>query len=199
VKAAPGSDSYPDIDFLHEIGLGISAAPLAKVLGRIVLFVSSVTESDSCFIYIQDGRELVLRASKNLHSEVIGRLRIQVGQGITGWVAAHKKPVAIGRNAYSDPRFQSFNELPEDRSSLICPALWLRLSRYARFWLSAALRLFGAAEIYQPLLQNSSLIGFDLVETDADAHRGFGARHLAVCRECAVVMGYAHLNSGAGG
>jgi signal transduction protein with GAF and PtsI domain len=115
VKAAPGSDSYPDIDFLHEIGLGISAAPLAKVLGRIVLFVSSVTESDSCFIYIQDGRELVLRASKNLHSEVIGRLRIQVGKGITGWVAAHKKPVAIGRNAYSDPRFQSFNELPEDR------------------------------------------------------------------------------------
>lgn len=115
MKPVSDSGSYPDIDFLHEIGLGISAAPLAKVLGRIVLFVSSVTESDSCFIYIQDGRELVLRASKNLHSEVIGRLRIQVGQGITGWVAAHKKPVAIGRNAYSDPRFQSFNELPEDR------------------------------------------------------------------------------------
>lgn len=93
----------------------MSAAPLAKILGRIVLFVSSVTESDSCFIYIQDGRELVLRASKNLHSEVIGRLRIQIGRGITGWVAAHRKPVAIGRNAYSDPRFQSFNELPEDR------------------------------------------------------------------------------------
>ena len=73
---------------------------MAKVLGRIVLFVSSVTESDSCFIYIQDGRELVLRASKNLHAEVIGRLRIQVGQGITGWVAAHRTPVAIGRNAY---------------------------------------------------------------------------------------------------
>jgi signal transduction protein with GAF and PtsI domain len=115
VTAIPDSGNYPDIDFLHEIGLGMSAAPLAKILGRIVLFVSSVTESDSCFIYIQDGRELVLRASKNLHSEVIGRLRIQIGRGITGWVAAHRKPVAIGRNAYSDPRFQSFNELPEDR------------------------------------------------------------------------------------
>jgi signal transduction protein with GAF and PtsI domain len=115
VRAPPDAGSYPDIDFLHEIGLGISAAPMAKVLGRIVLFVSSVTESDSCFIYIQDGRELVLRASKNLHAEVIGRLRIQVGKGITGWVAAHRTPVAIGRKAYSDPRFQSFNELPEDR------------------------------------------------------------------------------------
>jgi signal transduction protein with GAF and PtsI domain len=115
VKAHSDSGSYPDIDFLHEIGLGISAAPLAKILGRIVLFVSTAIQSDSCFIYILDGRDLVLRASKNLHSEIIGRLRIQFGQGITGWVAAHKKPVAIARNAYLDPRFRSFNELPEDR------------------------------------------------------------------------------------
>jgi len=38
-----------------------------------------------------------------------------VGQGITGWVAEHRKPVAIAHDAMLDPRFQSFNELPEDR------------------------------------------------------------------------------------
>ena len=38
-----------------------------------------------------------------------------MGQGITGWVAEHRKPVVIGRNAYQDPRFLSFTELPEDR------------------------------------------------------------------------------------
>ena len=27
----------------------------------------------------------------------------------------HKQPVAVARNAFKDPRFQSFNELPEDR------------------------------------------------------------------------------------
>jgi len=30
-------------------------------------------------------------------------------------VAEHKRPVAVERNAFKDPRFQSFNELPEDR------------------------------------------------------------------------------------
>ena len=38
-----------------------------------------------------------------------------MGQGITGWVGEHKKPVAITRKAYMDPRFESFSELPEDR------------------------------------------------------------------------------------
>jgi uroporphyrinogen-III synthase len=46
---------------------------------------------------------------------VIDRLTLRVGQGITGWVAKHRKPVAVSRNAAQDPRFQSFSELPEDR------------------------------------------------------------------------------------
>jgi uroporphyrinogen-III synthase len=38
-----------------------------------------------------------------------------MGQGITGWVAEHKKPAAVARKAFLDPRFESFSELPEDR------------------------------------------------------------------------------------
>jgi signal transduction protein with GAF and PtsI domain len=45
----------------------------------------------------------------------VDTLRVKVGQGITGWVAEHRQPVAIGRGAQKDPRFQFFNELPEDR------------------------------------------------------------------------------------
>jgi uroporphyrinogen-III synthase len=37
-----------------------------------------------------------------------------MGQGITGWVAEHREPVAVSRDASRDPRFQYFNELPED-------------------------------------------------------------------------------------
>src|SRR5262245_30391863 len=105
-----------DIDVLHEIGSRIAAAdPLHAVLGRVVDFVASVVPCDSCFVYVLEEDALVLRASKTPHPDVIDRLKIRVGEGITGWVAEHRQPVAVGHNAFKDPRFQTFNELPEDR------------------------------------------------------------------------------------
>ena len=105
-----------DVDLLHEIGSRMATAdPLHKVLGRVVDFVSGVVKCDSCFVYVLHGEDLVLRASKNPHPEVVDRLKLRVGQGITGWVAEHRQPVAVSRNASMDPRFQFFNELPEDR------------------------------------------------------------------------------------
>ena len=105
-----------DMDVLHEIGSRIAAAdPLHVVLSRVVEFVSSVVPCDSCFIYVLEDDDLVLRASKTPHPDVVDRLTLRVGQGITGWVAEHRQPVAVGRHAFEDPRFQTFNELPEDR------------------------------------------------------------------------------------
>jgi len=88
---------------------------LHPVLERIVDLISSEVECDSCFIYVLEDDELVLRASKNPHPEVVDRLKLRVGQGITGWVAEHREPVALPRNAFQDPRFNFFSELPEDR------------------------------------------------------------------------------------
>ncbi|HEX4074521.1 MAG TPA: GAF domain-containing protein [Candidatus Acidoferrales bacterium] len=110
-----GSDVYLDIDFLFEIGKRLSAAPLAQVLGRVVRFISDFIKCDSCFIYVLEGRDLMLKASKNPHVEALDNLTIRMGQGITGWVAQHKKPVSIPRKAYEDSRFRAFNELPEDK------------------------------------------------------------------------------------
>jgi signal transduction protein with GAF and PtsI domain len=45
----------------------------------------------------------------------VGKLRLEPGQGITGWVAAHKKPVMLAKNAFKDPRFKFFQNLPEDK------------------------------------------------------------------------------------
>jgi uroporphyrinogen-III synthase len=107
---------YRDIAFLHEIGQRIAAAdPLHMVLARVVEFVSAVVMCDSCFIYVLEDGELTLRASKNPHAEVVDRLKLRIGQGITGWVAENKKPVVLSSNAFQDHRFQSFTELPEDR------------------------------------------------------------------------------------
>jgi signal transduction protein with GAF and PtsI domain len=105
-----------DIDVLHEIGSRLAAAdPLHAVLARVVEFVSSIIQCDSCFVYVLEEDDLMLRASKTPHPDVVDRLKLRIGQGITGWVAEHRQPVAVGRHAWEDPRFQLFNELPEDR------------------------------------------------------------------------------------
>lgn len=91
------------------------ADPLHEVLARILELATAAVRCDSCFIYVLEGEELVLRASKNPHAEVLDRLALPVGQGITGWVAEHREPVVIARKAFLDSRFRLFNELPEDR------------------------------------------------------------------------------------
>lgn len=102
--------------FLHGIAARMaSAVPFEQVLMQVVDFVTSVVACDSCFVYVLEGDALILRASKNPHPEAVDRLQLKVGQGITGWVAQHRQPVAVPRSAASDARFQFFNELPEDR------------------------------------------------------------------------------------
>ena len=117
IEIEPSMTNPSDIDFLHEIGSRMAAAdPFHTVLSRIVTFVSSLVQCDSCFVYVLDhDAKLVLRASKNPHADVVDRLKLRVGQGITGWVAEHRQPVAVGRHAFKDPRFQVFHELPEDQ------------------------------------------------------------------------------------
>jgi uroporphyrinogen-III synthase len=105
-----------EVDLLHEIGSRFASAdPLHQVLNLVVEFISSLIPCDSCFIYVLEAGELVLRASKNPHPGIVDRLKIAMGQGITGWVAEHRQPVAVRDHAYEDPRFRSFVELPEDR------------------------------------------------------------------------------------
>ena len=103
------------VDLLHEISTRLAMADgFHEVLSRVVDFTSALVKCDSCLIYVLEDQELVLRASKNPHPEVVDRLKLRVGQGITGWVAEHREPVAVTEKAAHDPRFQFFNELPED-------------------------------------------------------------------------------------
>ncbi len=110
------TDGDLDIGFLHEIATRMSLAPpLHEVLREVVRFAAAVVECDSCFVYVLEKDELVLRASKNPHPEIIDRLKLKLGEGITGWVAEHREPAAVPQNAMKDPRFKFFNDLPEDR------------------------------------------------------------------------------------
>ncbi|MEW5977753.1 MAG: GAF domain-containing protein [Acidobacteriota bacterium] len=107
-----------EILVLHQISHAVSAnLNLEEVLRHIIELVTELTNCDSCLLYLLDraNEELVLRASKNPHPKIIGRITLKMGEGITGWVAQEKQPVAIQRNAFNDPRFKFFHNLPEDR------------------------------------------------------------------------------------
>jgi uroporphyrinogen-III synthase len=103
------------VDVLHEISICPRMADrFREVLSRVVEFATALVNCDSCLIYVLEGDELVLRASKDPQPDVIDRLKLRVGQSITGWVAEHRDPVAIREKAAQDPRFQFFHELRED-------------------------------------------------------------------------------------
>ncbi|HEV2578981.1 MAG TPA: uroporphyrinogen-III synthase [Acidobacteriaceae bacterium] len=115
-------DGLAPFDVLHEISSSIASSdPLHVVLQRIVTFVTAVIPCDSCFLYTLEVDKLILRASKNPHTEEVDHLRISVGQGVTGWVAEHRETVAISERASEDPRFKAFVNLPEDRfEAMLC-------------------------------------------------------------------------------
>lgn len=46
--------------------------------------------------------------------EILGELRLRMGEGVTGWVAEHKAVVALAANASADARFKRFQGLVED-------------------------------------------------------------------------------------
>ncbi len=107
-----------EVDVLHRITDSITnTLDLESVLKHIVDVVVEVTKADACLLYLlSDGREeLILRASKNPHPKLIGRITIGLGEGITGWVARERTRVVIPSNASDDPRFKFFHNLPEDR------------------------------------------------------------------------------------
>lgn len=87
---------------------------LQEVLQGIVALVVEFTQCDSCLVYLCDHDNLVLCASNAHHDAEIGRIRLKLNEGLTGWVARERRLLAISREAYKDPRFKYFGELPED-------------------------------------------------------------------------------------
>ena len=91
-----------EVDVLHRITDSISnTLDLEAVLKHIVEVVVEVTKADACLLYLlSEGRdELILRASKNPHPKLIGRITLGMGEGITGWVARERTRVVIPSNA----------------------------------------------------------------------------------------------------
>ena len=88
---------------------------LDELLHAVVDLCQEAVNADTCFVYLYEEGELVLRATSNAHPEEVGRLRMRIGEGITGWVAQQRRPVALSEKATADGRFKFYSVLPEDR------------------------------------------------------------------------------------
>lgn len=87
---------------------------LAEAFQGVVSLVVEFMECDSCLLYLLENQELVLCASNNPQPDTIGKVRLKLGEGLTGRVARERRLLSISREAYLDPRFKTFTDLPED-------------------------------------------------------------------------------------
>lgn len=92
---------------------------LEEMLRAVAGVAVQVTSSDSSQVYLfNDTRDtLVLRAVDDGSDAegVVGKVRMKVGEGLTGWVAQHKEAAALGHDALHDARFKFVPELEEDK------------------------------------------------------------------------------------
>jgi GAF domain-containing protein len=69
---------------------------LDQLLDELVVRVRALLGADTAAILLLEGDELVPRAAKGLEEEVERRVRIPLGGGFAGRVAAEKRPIFIG-------------------------------------------------------------------------------------------------------
>jgi len=93
-------------------GSAFDTEEMLKVTADIAV---SITGTDSCQVYLFDSakEELVLRAADESFANMVGKIRLKLGEGITGWVAKERKPVSVSKQAYEDHRFKYFPEMRE--------------------------------------------------------------------------------------
>ena len=95
------------LKFLQEIVRATaSGSSRNHLLHAIVDQATEATASEVCSIYLwnADERVLVLAATNGLSSRYVGEVKLALGEGVTGWVAAQRAPLAV-RDVRYDPRF----------------------------------------------------------------------------------------------
>ncbi len=89
---------------------------LDETLSNIVHLVAKRMGTEVCSIYLleEDQQVLRLRASKGLSKKAVGKITLQIGEGLIG-LAAEKRQVVAIQEPESHPRFRYFKETGEER------------------------------------------------------------------------------------
>jgi two-component system, NarL family, sensor kinase len=91
-----------------------SAGPaLEPLAARVAGLIVEATGTDVCFVHVLDdgGGALTLTGATPPFDGCAGKIRLPVGEGVSGWVASHRSPVVISAGKEADPRYRYFPEL----------------------------------------------------------------------------------------
>lgn len=106
-----------ELAILSEIGrIATSSADLTHKLDRIIDVIMQGMGRDGASVFLVDapGNTVTLTAAVGLNQETVGKLTFPFGNGIAGWVAQQKVPLAL-LDPFSDPRFQYVPETGIER------------------------------------------------------------------------------------
>lgn len=107
-------DADRELALLREIiqaaSSGPGVEPLAAAAARMI---TEATATDVCFVHVLDDsdRSLTLAGATPPFDRQIGKVRLPLGSGISGWVASHREPVVIRADKESDPRYVPIESL----------------------------------------------------------------------------------------
>ena len=139
-------------------------------LTKLVHTVSHHMKTDVCSIYLFDERtdHLVLRATEGLNSEMVGRISLAPGEGLTGLALKELRPIREGRgrdNPYfkaipgsGEEQYESFLAVPIIRGIRRIGVLVLQDRRGSRYAKSDALALKAIASQLATTLENAQLL-----------------------------------------
>ncbi|MGH3899637.1 MAG: GAF domain-containing sensor histidine kinase [Pseudonocardiaceae bacterium] len=116
------ADADSDAQLLYRVIEILSAGlDLDVVVQRVADLITETTSTDVCFVHLLDeprGR-LQLRGATPPFDQFARRIELPVGQGVSGWVAAHCEPAVITDDKRADPRYLYIPELRgEDFTSM---------------------------------------------------------------------------------
>ena len=98
----------------------------ARLLRTIIDETTEATGTQVCSLYLWDDaqRVLVLTATNGLAQSGVGRVRLGLGEGVTGWVATRHTPLAVP-DVRREPRFKWIDNLDQEhfRSMLSVPII----------------------------------------------------------------------------
>lgn len=113
-----GSDAELLARVIEILSAGLN---LDEVVQGVADLITRTTSTDVCFVHLLDepGGRLQLRGATPPFDRLARHITITVGEGVSGWVAAHCEPVVITDNKRADPRYLYIPELRgEDFTSM---------------------------------------------------------------------------------
>src|SRR5262249_34743043 len=119
----------PSANLLRDLGRLLTRShDLEETLENVVRLVARWMNAAACSIYLldEDGERLVLRATKGLNPQGVGRRKIRLGQGVAGRGMEERKTIAVP-DVRLDPRVHAFPYSGEQKfRSLVAVPLLVR-------------------------------------------------------------------------